>query len=86
MKGKNDKKLFDDNDELNWKNEWMGMPEFIQEKQSPFSQIIVRFRNEQDLEDFSKIIGQKLTPLTKSIWHPFLIRGVNSKKRYRNEP
>lgn len=51
--------------------EWEGMPEFVQEEKEPFSKIIVRFETEKDLEDFAKVIGQKLTSKTKSIWHPF---------------
>lgn len=52
-------------------DEWVGMPEFKQEKQEPFAKIIVRIETEEDLEDFAKLIGQPLTPKTKSIWHPF---------------
>lgn len=66
-------------------DEWQDMPEFIQEKQSPYSKIIVRFNNEEDLQEFAKLIGQKLTNKTKSIWHPKLIRGINRNKRYKNE-
>jgi hypothetical protein len=50
--------------------EWVGMPEFVQEKQEPFSKIVIRFETEQDLMDFAELIGQKLTPKTKSIWFP----------------
>lgn len=53
-----------------WRAEWQGMPEFVQEKQRPFAQIIVRFETEADLQAFAALIGQKLTPKTKSIWHP----------------
>ncbi len=70
---------------LDWHQEWLDMPEFVQEKQEPFSKIIIRFANEDDLNEFSEIIGQKLTPKTKSIWHPKLNRGINSNKRYVNE-
>lgn len=66
-------------------NEWEGMPEFIQEKKEAYSKIIVRFDNEDDLQEFAKMIGQKLTNKTKSIWHPKLVRGINSNKRYKNE-
>lgn len=62
--------------------EWEGMPEFVQEPQKPFAKIIVRFDTEQDLQEFAKLIGQKLTPKTKSIWHPQLIRGKNAGLRY----
>lgn len=56
---------------FDWKKEWVGMPEFVQEKQTPYAQIIIRFENEEDLQDFANKIGQKLTSKTKSIWHPF---------------
>ena len=61
------------------------MPEFIQEKQEPFSKIIIRFETEEDLQEFAEMIGQKLTSKTKSIWHPKLIRGKNAHKSYKDE-
>jgi hypothetical protein len=66
-------------------DEWKDMPEFVQEKQEPYAKIIVRFANKEDLEEFSQIIEQKLTQKTKSIWHPELVRGINSAKRYVDE-
>lgn len=77
-------KLFEEPEK--WQEHWVGMPEFNQEKQKPYSQIIVRFSSEEDLQEFAKIIGQKLTKKTKSIWHPQLIRGLNSTKKYHDEP
>ena len=65
--------------------EWKDMPEFIQTKQEPYSQIIVRFRNQEDLDEFAQMIGQKLTVKTKSIWHPALVRGMHGKKRWIDE-
>jgi hypothetical protein len=69
----------------NWQEEWLDMPEFIQEKQEPYAKIIIRFDNEKDLNDFSKLINQPLNKKTKSIWFPKLIRGINSNKRYVDE-
>lgn len=66
-------------------SEWVGMPDFKQEKQEPFSKIIFRFETEEDLNDFSELIGQKLTPKTKSAWHPKLDRGKKSGLRYVDE-
>lgn len=65
--------------------EWSGMPEFSQERQKPFSEIKIRFETEQDLQEFAELIGQKLTPKTKSIWHPALERGKHSGKRWVDE-
>lgn len=62
--------------------EWKNMPEFVSEKVEAYSKIIVRFDNEEDLQEFAKIIGQKLTNKTKSIWHPQLDRGSNAGLRY----
>ena len=66
-------------------DEWKNMPEFVQEKQDPYAKIIIRFETQKDLEEFAKLIGQKLTQKTKSIWHPELQRGINSAKRYVDE-
>jgi hypothetical protein len=66
-------------------DEWKDMPEFVQEKQEPYAKIIVRFETKEDLEEFSKLINQKLTQKTKSIWHPELQRGIHSAKRYVDE-
>jgi hypothetical protein len=71
--------------QLDWHEHWQSMPEFIQEKKSPFAQIIFRFACEEDLSDFAELIGQPLTPKTKSAWHPRLVRGLNSRKRYVDE-
>jgi hypothetical protein len=65
-----------------WKQEWVGMPEFVQEKQKPFAAVIVRFDSQEALDEFSQLIGQKLTPKTKSIWHPQLVRGTETHKRW----
>ena len=77
------KKLFDIEHPIF--EEWKNMPEFIQEKQEPYAKIIVRFETKENLEEFSKLIGQKLTSKTKSIWHPELIKGIHSARRYVDE-
>ena len=78
-------KLFE-NEEPDWVKEWQGMPEFKQfESNKPYAQITFRFANEKDLQDFAKIIGQKLTSKTKSAWHPEIQRGINANKIYVDE-
>ena len=66
-------------------NEWVDMPEFVQENKPPFAKIIFRFDSQEDLDEFSKLIGQKLTPKTKSAWYPELERGKNAAKRWVQE-
>jgi hypothetical protein len=68
-----------------WKDEWVNMPEFVQEKQEPFAKIIIRFDNQEALDDFANLISQKLTNKTKSIWHPFKSHWGAEKKVYVNE-
>ena len=65
------------NDEA-WQDEWVGMPEFNQEQNDCYQKINIRFDNQADVDEFAKLIGQKITPKTKSIWHPSLDRGINS--------
>lgn len=36
----------------------------------PFNTILVHFKNQQSIEIFSKLIGQRITDNTKSIWYP----------------
>lgn len=67
------------------KDLWQDMPEFVQDKQEPYAQMIVRFRSQEDLDEFAQLIGQKLTRKTKSIWHPVLVRGINANKRWVDE-
>ena len=66
----------------NWTKEWVGMPQFDQEKQTPFAEMTIRFASKEDLDAFSKLIDQKLTPKTKSLWHPQLVRGIYSHLKY----
>jgi hypothetical protein len=64
--------------------EWVGMPEFVQEKKEAFKEIIVRFESEAHYLEFQQLIGQKLTNKTKSIWHPFKSHWGLEKKVYKD--
>ena len=68
--------------ELDWQREWHDMPEFVQEKDEPFAMVRVRFRTQEDMENFAELIGQKMTPKTKSIWHPALERSIKQLLRW----
>jgi hypothetical protein len=78
--------LFDNTEFENWKDQWVGMPEFVQNEQECYAEIIFRFTCEEDLRKFADLIGQKLSKNTKSAWYPSMIRGFNSRKRYMDEP
>ncbi len=81
--GDKNMKLFEEPEK--WKEHWVGMPEFVQGKQKPYAQIIIRFEDEQALQDFAKLINQKLTKKTKSIWHPFKSHFGKVKKFWHDE-
>ena len=59
--------------EKDWEKEWVGMPEYVQERKEEYAKIIVRFRNEEDLQEFAKLVEQNLNIKTQSIWFPKLI-------------
>ena len=55
---------------LGWRDHWKGMPEYESEIKSNFKQVLVSFKTEEDYKAFQKVIGQELTPKTKSIFFP----------------
>ena len=65
--------------------EWVGMPEFIQEDLTAYRTIIINFDNEEDVKKFAKIIKQRITPLTKSIWYPKAQIQIVRNKIYRQK-
>ena len=50
--------------------EWQGMPEFQQEDLTSFRKIVVHFAKQEDIDNFSKLISQKLSEKTRAIWYP----------------
>lgn len=71
--------------EKDWEKEWIGMPEFVQEKKEEYAKVIVRFRNEEDLQQFAKLMEQNVNVKTQSIWYPKLTFQDHFSKRYVDE-
>lgn len=68
---------------LDPKKYWKGMPEYVVEDQEPRKQLIISFRSEEDMLKFGEtVLGQKLTPKTKSVWWPAKEKDNNSLKRW----
>lgn len=61
---------------------WSGMPAYEHADLEPWKQVIVNFKSPEDYEDFQRRIDQKLTPDTRSIWHPKAPVGTTPDKRY----
>lgn len=74
--------MFDITEEKEWEKHWVGMPEFSNEENQPYKKINVSFRTKEDFEEFQKLIGQKMTDKTKSIWHPKLDIAANKLLRW----
>jgi hypothetical protein len=52
-------------------DEWQDMPEFMQPELKVFRHFIVNCNSQKDVDDFAKMIGQKITDRTKSISIPY---------------
>lgn len=64
------------------RKEWVNMPTFVQEKDEEYKKIIVRFASQEDVDEFARLIGQKISPKTTSIWHPKLEHGKHAGLRW----
>lgn len=63
--------IFPTNDaELAWQKEWKNMPEFVQNDMEPKFSVLVNFETEEALYAFAKLVDQKITFKTQSIWYP----------------
>lgn len=71
---------------LDPKKYWKGMPTYEVKDLEPKKQLIISFRSEEDMLKFGdEVLGQKLTPKTKSVWWPPRERDSNSLKRWIEE-
>ena len=59
-----------DTGETDFKEEWDGMPEFINEDKQGFKHLVVHFASQSGVDEFQKLVGQKITEKTKFIWFP----------------
>ena len=73
-------------EEFDWRKQRQGMPEFFQEDLTPFRVINLRFRNEEDVQEFARLVEQVITPKQKALWFPFAEFRRASHLRYVDEP
>lgn len=76
-------KLFDE--ENFYEEHWNDMPEFHQEDLTSYRKIIVHFRNDEDVEEFAKLVDQKITPKLPSLWFPKMDKRIRTNKAYIDE-
>ena len=75
--------------DCNWESdtekEWTDMPEFLQGDERPHRTIIMHFRNELDVKEFSDLVEQNITSKTKSMFHPKLVREQHNDRIYTSK-
>lgn len=62
-----------------WKSHWVGLPEYISNKQVEYAKINFDFND--DIELAKSILQQNITDKTTSVWFPKLIPGKHSRWR-----
>lgn len=67
------------------KHDWDMMPEFDQPANESYKLMKIRFDSEEDLLEFGRLIGQTVTPKTKSIRFPAVDKKANSLLRWVDE-
>jgi len=72
-------------DESDVEKEWVGMPEYIQERTEHHC-IKVSFVSKEDMVRFSRLIGQEITLKTKIIYYPTKLVQSSAGKKYKDEP
>ena len=65
--------------------EYQDMPNYDNKNIEGYQIISVHFRNIKDVEHFAELIKQKITPQTKYIWIPELVKGNVKDLRYIGE-
>jgi hypothetical protein len=65
--------------------DWDDMPAYKQEEFEAYHTLNVRFRNEEDVIAFAKLLEQSVSNKTKAIWYPALDQTRNSLLRWMDE-
>ena len=53
-----------------WREHWKGMPDFHMDDLTAFQRIVVNCADQEAVDKFATLIGQKITPKTRSISYP----------------
>jgi hypothetical protein len=62
---------------------WKGMPRFEQADLTSYQSVQVHFANEADRAAFAALVGQPISPLTRSLWYPKAAIGRYADKQFR---
>ena len=72
-------------DSHRYEQEWLDMPEFNMTPEIPLKTIKLSFKTEEDMKEFSKLIGQNVKMTQENYWFPKLNRCSVSEEKYHNE-
>lgn len=64
---------------------WKGMPEFEHEDQTAFRTIYVHFKDQDAIDAFAELLGQKITERTRFLWYPEIEIETYADKHYVSE-
>ena len=64
---------------------WQDMPEYDNKDITAKRKILINFKNDEDANKFAKLIDQKITKKTKSVWFPKIKNQSITDKEYVNE-
>jgi hypothetical protein len=70
---------------MNWREHWVDMPDFKVRNMEAEKQLIVNFKTQEEFLAFAAVLGQSLTPKTRSVWWPPQERDSNILKRWIDE-
>ena len=56
--------------DVNPNDEWEGMPDYQHGDETGVRDIIVHFASDADVQEFARVVGQKISDKTKFIWFP----------------
>lgn len=80
-----DRLLHSDEPALDTASEWQGMPEFRHEDKTAFRSLYVHLKDQEAVDEFARLVGQKITDATKYIWFPEIEIESAADKRYGAE-
>ena len=61
------------------------MPEFEQEDKTAYQSIHIHFADQEAVDEFAVLIGQKITRRTRSTWYPQIVIERYADKSYSDE-
>jgi hypothetical protein len=76
--------LFEEELDL-YEKEWQDMPQFIMTPEVPLLTIKISFKTQEDIQQFEKLISQKIYYNRENYWYPKLNRSAFSNQIYSDE-